>query len=359
MKKTAFCLCLMCLLLTAATFADDDITITKVYGPELPGQYKHPASITELDNGDLYVAYYGGGGEYRDDSCVWGGRLEKGTAQWSRPVVIADTPFRGEGNPVVWQAPDSLVWLFYVQRYGDTWSEARIKAKISRDGAETWSDSFMIAFEMGMMARGRPIVLADGDYLLPVYHETGADRERTAADTSSLFLRFNPKTRTWTETNRIRSRTGNLQAEPVQMTDDYLVAYCRPGGDYEPSTNRYIVRSESHDGGRTWSDGRDSQFPNPNAAVSFIRLRNGHLLLVYNHSMSERSPLTAAVSTDNDKTYPHRRNIAEGRNTFAYPMAIQTRDGKIHVVYTTNERTAIMHAVFDESAILGHKLGNR
>ena len=37
---------------------------------------------------------------------------------------------------------------------------------------------------------------------------------------------------------------------------------------------------------------------------------------------------------------------------FAYPDAIQTQDGKIHVIYTTQGRTVIMHAVFDESAIL-------
>lgn len=352
MNKALICFCLLTPSTIGAVFAANDVIISKVYGPEQPGKYKHPASITELDNGDLYIAYYGGGGEYQDDSCVWGGRLAMGKKTWTKPVVIADTPFRGEGNPVVWQAPDGLVWLFYVQRYGETWSESRIKAKIARDGAKIWSDSFMVAFEKGMMVRGRPIVLNDGDYLLPVYHEKGGDREKTEADTTSLFLRYNPRTRAWTETNRIRSPTGNLQPEPVQITDDYLIAYCRPGGDYEPSTDRYIVRTESHDGGKSWSDGKDSRFPNPNAAISFIRLKNGHLLLAYNDSMAERSPLTVAVSTDNDKTYPYRRVIARGRNTFAYPMALQTRDGSIHIVYTTNERTAIMHAQFDEAAIL-------
>jgi hypothetical protein len=69
--------------------------------------------------------------------------------------------------------------------------------------------------------------------------------------------------------------------------------------------------------------------------------------------MNERTPLTVAVSTDRDKTYPYRRNIAGGDNTFAYPYAIQSRDGKIHIIYTTNGRTTIMHAVFDEYAIIG------
>jgi len=80
-------------------------------------------------------------------------------------------------------------------------------------------------------------------------------------------------------------------------------------------------------------------------------LKNGHLLLVYNDSFNERTPLAVAISTDSAKTFPHRRNIAAGRGDFGYPTAIQTRDGKIHVTYTSDERTVIQHAVFDESDI--------
>ena len=155
----------------------DDITYERVIGPEFPGKYKHPASIEELANGDLYIAYYGGDGEYADVTAVYGMRKEKDRNVWSQPEVIADTPFHSDGNAVVWQAPDGLVWLFYVVRFGDTWSTSRIKAKLSRDGARTWSDSFMVALEEGMMVRGQPIVLNNGDYLLPIYHETGHNTE--------------------------------------------------------------------------------------------------------------------------------------------------------------------------------------
>jgi len=332
-----------------------DIEVEKVYGPELPGEYKHPASIAEFDNGDLYIAYYGGGGEYELDTAVWGGRLAKGSKEWTRPVVIADTPFHSDGNPVIWQAPDGIVWLFHVVRYGDTWSDSRIHAKISKDGAKTWSDAFILADERGMMVRSKPIVLSNGDYLLPIYHETGHDREVVGADTTSLFLRCEPKTMKWTETNRITSRLGCLQPAAVQMSDNDLIAYMRRGGGYEPRNDGYIVRAESHDGGRTWSEGKDSPFPNPNAAVDFLKLKNGHLMLIYNDSMNDRSPLTAAVSTDGDKTYPYKRNIMEGNDDFAYPYAIQTRDGKIHLIFTSHARAQVNHAVFDESAITGGK----
>lgn len=341
-------------LLAAPALAADDIKIEKVIGQEKPGAYKHPAAITQLDNGDLYITFYGGGGEYEDESKVYGIRRPLGETEWSEPQLLADTPFRGEGNGIAWQAPDGLVWLFYVQRYGDTWSEARIKAKVSEDGAESWSDSMVLSFEMGTMVRGRPIVLNDGDYLLPVYHETGSDTEEMGPDTASYFLRHDPQTRTWTPSERIYSKIGNLQPEPVQITDDHLIAYCRVGGNYEPSDSRYLIRAESHDGGHTWSKGEDSRFPNPNSAISFIKLQNGHLLLAYNDNMNDRTPLTIAISEDNDKTWPHRRDIGADENTYAYPMAIQAKDGTIHVVYTTDARKTVMLASFQEEAILGH-----
>jgi predicted neuraminidase len=352
---------LIAMFLFAAPFtrvvANEGIKIERIFGPEIPGEYKHPASITELDNGDLYLVYYGGAGEYSSDTAVYGSRLVKGASEWTRPAIIADTPGRSEGNAVVWQAPDGIVWLFYITNYGSTWSESRIKYKLSKDRAQTWSDSDILTFELGSMVRGRPIVLNDGDYLLPVYHETGGNREWTAEDTCSYFFRFDRKTKTWSESNRIHSPNGNLQPAVVQINDNYLVAYCRPGGDFEPNPNRFVIRSESRDGGDTWSDGEDSEFPNPNSAVDFIRLQSGHLLLVYNNTnVGDRMPLSAAISTDNDRSYPHRRNLVnQPGDTAAYPVAIQTQDGKIHVVYTSQERTVVNRATFDESAILGHK----
>jgi predicted neuraminidase len=240
-----------------------------------------------------------------------------------------------------------------VNRYGETWSSANVLVKISDDGAQTWSDSFMLTMDAGTMARGQPIVLNNGEYLLPLYHETGEDREMTASDTLSFFMRYDAKTKKWTESGRIHSKMGNLQAQVVQLTDDYLVAYIRRGGNFEPTEPGYTLRSESRDGGHTWSEAVETEFRNPNSAVDFIKLQNGHLLLVYNDNMNERTPLTVAISMDGDKTWPYRRNIGGGDNTFAYPYAIQTRDGKIHIIYTTNERRSIMHAVFDEFAIIG------
>lgn len=117
----------------------------------------------------------------------------------------------------------------------------------------------------------------------------------------------------------------------------------------------FLVRSESRDGAYTWSRGKDSQFPNPNAATDLIKLKNGHLLLVYNdNNDGRRMPLTVAISDDNDRTWKYKRDIVTGQGTAAYPTGVQTCDGKIHVLYTSHRRRQINHVVFDESAILSH-----
>ena len=355
---------------------EQNVEIYRVFGQEHPGPYKHPASITQLDNGDFYIAYYGGANEYSNETAVYGSRFvsepaphpqeagqpaparsvrRPGTSAWSYPEVIADTPFEGEGNPVVWQGPEGTVWLFYNNRKGDTWSNSHVKGKISRDGAQTWSDSFMVTYEEGTMVQGPPIVLKDGDYLLPVYSEKGNDRERTSGDTSSFFLRFKPSTNEWSESSRVKSPQGNLQAEVVQLTDNDLFCFLRRGGDFLPTTDGWTLRSESHDAGKTWSEGVKTEFKNPHAAVGLIKLQNGDLLFVFNDNMNDRTPLTVAVSRDEGKTWPFRRAIAGGDNDFAYPFAMQAKDGKVHIVFTTNGRTTIMQAVFNEEAITEFK----
>ena len=128
-------------LVACAPCQSGELRVERVFGPEIQtGPYKHPACMTELRNGDLYLVYYGGAGEYAVDTGVFGSRLRKGASHWSAPVRIAHDPLRSVGNGVIWEDPDGVVWLFYVVRFGETWSTSRVQVKISRDGAETWSN---------------------------------------------------------------------------------------------------------------------------------------------------------------------------------------------------------------------------
>ncbi len=168
------CLVPLLVLLFGSAVGGGEIVIERVFGPEVAtGPYKHPACMEELANGDLYVVYYGGEGEYAAGTAVFGSRRERGKSAWSTPRAIARDPIRSLGNGVIWRAPDGLVWLFYVVRDGATWSSSRIQFKTSTDDARSWSDASVLSLEPGTMVRNRPIVLDDGTYLLPAYKETG------------------------------------------------------------------------------------------------------------------------------------------------------------------------------------------
>lgn len=150
----------------------------------------------------------------------------------------------------------------------------------------------------------------------------------------------------------VRSVKGNIQPAVVQLDRDHLVAYCRRGGGYGPGHEGYIVRAESRDGGMNWSEGTDTLFPNPNAAIDLFKLKSGNLLLVYNNSQIDRNPLSLALSTDGEKSWSVHRDIATSNLDFAYPYTIQTQDARIHVVFTSHRRSVINHVTFDESFLL-------
>ncbi|MDE2126833.1 MAG: exo-alpha-sialidase [Armatimonadetes bacterium] len=332
---------------------EQNLTIERIAGPETDEQaYKHPATIAELQNGDLLAAWYGGAAEYAVNTSVFISRRNAGETVWSAPAIAAHDPFRSAGNGVIWQQPGGPVWLFYVVRWGATWSTSRIQAKVSHDGARSWSDSFVVSDVPGTLVRGRPLQLANGSILLPIYRETGDDIEMVPPESCSCFLIRAPHSSDWSPAGEIHSRKGNIQPAVVQLQDGRLLAWCRRAGGYGHVTDGYIVASQSLDSGATWSAGLDTTFPNPNAAVDLLRLTSGRLLLVFNDSMNERTPLTAAISADDGTTWPFRRNIATGPYDYAYPYAIQGRAGAVHLIYTSHSRTVVNHATFSESWVM-------
>src|SRR5690606_37155176 len=154
-----------------------------------------------------------------------------------------------------------------------------------------------------------------------IKHETGNDKEVVGAESSSLFARYDNEKKSWSFTDKIHSRLGNIQPSVVVLDDDRLLAFCRRGGGYGTVRDGFMVRTESSDGGRTWTPGADTEYPNPNAAIDLIKLANGHLALICNDSFEgERMPLTMRISTDGDKTRPTARELVnKPGDDAAYP----------------------------------------
>jgi predicted neuraminidase len=77
------------------------------------------------------------------------------------------------------------------------------------------------------------------------------------------------------------------------------------------------------------------------------RLGNGHLVLVFNDSETDRTPLSICRSLDEGKSWESPLQLESNPGEYSYPCVIQTSDGKIHVSYTFR-RYSIKHVEMNE-----------
>jgi predicted neuraminidase len=92
-----------------------------------------------------------------------------------------------------------------------------------------------------------------------------------------------------------------------------------------------ICRSDSQDGGKTWSPVYKTSLPNPNSGIDVAQFSDGVLALAYNRddeNWGARAPISVALSLDNGRTWPRLLDVEKGRedDEFSYPAIISFGD---------------------------------
>ena len=300
----------------------------------------HASTLAELPNGDLLAAFYAGSREKALDVAILMTRLTPASGRWSPPFVLQKTANQSEGNPVLWISPYGQPTLWFATMQGDGWDTCILRSRISGDGGHSWDPPRTIQPEQGWLIRNQPLILRSGVILMPMYDER---------DWSSFVYLSDDGGASWEAHGDLRNDTGLIQPAVVEVAPNRLLCVMRTGGD---DRERTLWRSDSQDGGRTWSPPERMALPNPNAGAAMIRLRNGSLVLAFNNSREQRTPLSLALSTDDGATWPYVRDLESDEHEYSYPALIQTRDDDVQVTYTWR-RTRIAHATVNESWIRG------
>ncbi len=107
------------------------------------------------------------------------------------------------------------------------------------------------------------------------------------------------------------------------------------------STSSRIFRSDSQDGGRTWSLAYDTGLPNNNSGIDLVRLPDGALILVHNptenlsnYHKGPRTPLVVSLSEDNGESWKELAVLEDGIGGFSYPAVICGSGNEILITYT-------------------------
>jgi hypothetical protein len=353
-------------------------------------EHVHSSSIVELPGGGFFTVWYRGSGERRsDDVRLEGARLERSAREWSPAFPVADTPGYPDCNPVAFVDARGQLTVAWPAILDNRWETALLRYRTAptthwSSGPPPWNDGGVILlrpetlrekFEpfargvaerlpagrdrdevtqaiarladplynrLGWMPRTHVLRLRGGRLLLPLYTDTFSVGLVAISDDEGA---------TWRASDPIIS-LGGVQPSLVLRKDGSVVAFMRDNG---PPPQRVIVASSS-DGGRTWTEGQDSDIPNPGSSVEVIALRNGSWLMVLNDTEDGRSRLSAWISDDEGRTWPRRRAIEDTPGgSYSYPSVLQAADGRLHVTYShvapapagTKRPEAIKHVVFD------------
>jgi predicted neuraminidase len=296
--------------------------------PDAPAH--HCSTICEAGNGDLLCLWYGGSYESADDQALFLARKRPGEKSWSTPQVLSRNPEQPPGNGVIFRDASDRLWIVWSRmegsrpmRRGSGWNRCRLMVRTSTDNGATWSDDrTMLLDTMGGVPRNPPIRLSDGTLLLP--------------DGQSHFLALAPGASDW---QRVGSFRGGSQPAVIERGDGSLLALLRRSG--------HIQQIETRDAGRTWSQAVSTPLKNPGAGISMVKLASGHLVLVFNDSQTDRTPLSICRSLDEGRTWESPLHLESNPGEYSYPCVIQTSDGKIHVTYTFR-RYSIKHVELNE-----------
>nr|MDO8086838.1 sialidase family protein [Candidatus Sigynarchaeum springense]MDO8118122.1 sialidase family protein [Candidatus Sigynarchaeota archaeon] len=310
-------------------------------------QSSHAAAIVETADGSLVASWFCGTWEKELDCAVVYRKKAPGAKGWGEVKVLHKTPGRFEGNSCYLVDKTGKLWAFF-NTATKGWTLNWIRYKISSDNGDTWSEPRWFRKIYGWLIRDRPIILKNGEYLIPTYSEVAGYR--------SFVNISSDGGQTWKKHGRVGPHC--LQPNVVQLRDESLLMYCRT------DTLKRIYQSRSTDNGRHWSKIEPTRFKNPNAGISLLALKSGNLMVSWNESETERCPLNVALSEDEGKTWPYVKSLETDSNyalslsgtasrksgEFSYPYSIEAKDSTIHLVHTVGRRQ-IKHWHFDEEWI--------
>ena len=352
MKLQPLLLALLCAVANAqpSESRPDFMPVKEFIFTQAPFLTSHASTIVETPSGRLIAGWFGGTEEGKPDVRIWISAKTRGE-EWTPAVPVTDTLGMPAWNPVLFQDCDRT-WLYF--KIGPSPREWVGAYRVSEDEGRTWSPMVYMPAGLTGPVRSKPIRLSDGTLLAGTSIEAGYRMDTAEAapykSWSGWVERSTDGGTTWTRHGPITvpgQPFGVIQPTLWQTASGEVRMFLR-------STNRIgrIVAASSRDGGLTWSPGRPTDLPNPNSAVDVVKLRDGRVVLVYNHALHGRDSIHIAISGDDGDTWSPPLLLEGGQGDFSYPAVIQSRDGLVHITYTWRG-TRIRHVVVDPRKLPG------
>ncbi|WP_349294692.1 exo-alpha-sialidase (plasmid) [Thioclava sp. 'Guangxiensis'] len=354
----------------------------------------HAAFLARLPDGALACAWFGGTLEGKSDISIHASLLDEGSSVWGPAAQLSNDQTRSEQNPVIFVAPESRIWLFNTAQPAGNQDESRVYMRpLTREGDRLTAGAPRdIGLPAGTFIRARPVLREDGAWVLPLFccHPREGIRWTGAFDTAALAI-SRDEGASWVLED-VPDSPGCVHMSPVDLGEGRMAAF------YRRRQADFVHRSESGDGGRSWSTPKPVDVPNNNSSLGVAQLSGGITAMVCNPVSAaqsqarraslydeleeqddrpeaqegcqpiwgvERAPMALCLSSDGGRSFPVQyilenspgtclsNNSLDGRNKeLSYPVLLPRPDGGLDIAYTLYRR-AIRHIRLSPETVAG------
>lgn len=338
------------LLTLAQPFTDpyEDVSQTVFEADAEHPRYSEGDILVRRDGTLLYaVTEFTGGGQDHATAQIIAKTSADGGRTWSKPFVLQ--PNVGMFNVMslsfarlddVRPGRHTPIGMFYLVK--NSFTDLKAYVRISTDQCQTFSHPIPVTSSPGyhVMNNNRVHRLSTGRLVCPV--STTADVQKENHFRCVCWY-SDDQGKSWKQGRELVDlpKRGAMEPELVELKDGRLLMAMR-------NQLGKISVAYSNDQGDTWSEPKQWNVQAPEAPFTIRRVpATGDLLLIWNNNYQpgeghggKRTPLTAAISSDEGETWTHQRNLETDANfTYAYTSLAFDRGRVLLSYYVCDEKT--------------------
>lgn len=309
-------------------------------------------SFLQLDDGAILFAYskFDGGSGDHERAHIAGRFSYDGGFTWTDKdeVILENEGIMNVMSVSFLRLHNESLALFYARK--NSVDDCIPYMRISQDGAKTWSPPVKIIEDKEgyfVLNNDRVIQLENGRLIAPVsLHKTeGVDFNMKG----KIYCYYSDDMgKTWKCSSEIPNQKNVVLQEPgvIQLKNGEVSMWLRTDTGVQ-----YLSRSK--DQGQSWENVKPSTIDSPRSPASLKRIPTTQdLLLIWNNNngsdaarASYRTPLTAAVSKDDGKTWTNLKLIENDPDGFFCYTAISFVGNYVLLGYMAAERSALKEKI--------------